>query len=217
MKLQKFTCLSLALPLLGLAAPAAQAQEQYELGGLAVFSLYKSANVASGPTTGSVGFQPGVAGGGFIGHIMNDRLGGEIRYLYAWNKLRLKSNGESTNFNAQSHIVNYDLLIYPTSAERRWRPFVAVGGGVKVFQGTGTENFLQPLSNLALLTKTDETLPTLDFGAGVRIQMGGNKVFRIEFRDYITEVPKVFDAAPGARISGILHHWVPAFGFSWTF
>ena len=44
-----------------------------------------------------------------------------------------------------------------------------------------------------------------------------NAILRIEFRDYLTKVPKVFAASPGARISGLLHQWVPAIGISWTF
>ena len=217
MRYQPFAGLLLALPLLILAAPPAQAQGQYEFGGLALFSGYTGASVNSGPVGGTVGFQPGVAGGAFLGHTLNDRLGGEIRYLYSWNKMKLSSGGTSTDFNGQSHIINYDVLIYIPHREGRVRPYLAGGGGVKIFEGTGAEQAFQPLSNLALLTHTKETLPTVDFGAGVRIRMGGNKIFRLEFRDYITKVPNVFAASPGAKISGIMHQWTPAFGFSWTF
>ena len=217
MRKRSFPGLLLALPLLSLMALPAQAQGQYEFGGLALFSGYKGASVNSGPVGGSVGFQPGVSGGAYIGHTMNDRVGGEIRYLFSWNKLKLKSGGASTDFNGRSHIVNYDVLVYPFRPDARVRPYLAAGAGVTVFQGTGAEQAFQPLSNLALLTKTREALPTGDFGAGVRFRMSGNKIFRVEFRDYISKVPKVFEASPGASISGLLHHWTPAFGFSWTF
>ena len=94
---------------------------------------------------------------------------------------------------------------------------MAGGGGLKFYQGTGAEQAFQPLSNLALLTKTNETLPTVDFGGGVKFHVSRRTAISVEFRDYITKVPKVFAAAPGASISGVLHQWVPAFGISWTF
>jgi hypothetical protein len=201
---------------LGLAVPAA-AQNRVEIGGLALITTYRSASVASGPSVGSVGFKPGPSAGGFLGQTMGDHFGGEIRYLYSQNDLKLSSGGTEAKFSGRSHIVNYDFLIYAAGRESRVRPFAAVGGGLKRYQGTGSEQAFQPLMNLALLTKTSETLPTADFGGGVKVHFSRNASMRIEFRDYITKVPRVFEASPGARISGLLHHWVPAIGISWTF
>ncbi|MBI3665153.1 MAG: outer membrane beta-barrel protein [Acidobacteria bacterium] len=194
-----------------------QAQDRFELGGLALATAYRGTGVQSGSTVGSIGFQPGPAGGGFVGQTMSDRIGGELRYLFAQNNLKLSSGGTETTFSGRSHIVAYDLLIYASRRNARIRPFLAGGGGLKYYQGTGTEQEVQALMNLALLSKTNEALPTADFGAGVKFRTSRNTMVRIEFRDYITKVPKIFTAAPGATISGILHQWVPAFGFSWTF
>lgn len=197
--------------------PAAPAQQSFEIGGLVLATAYRSAEVRSGPAAGSVGFRPGPAGGAFVGQNLSDQLGGELRYLYMQNDLKLSSGGAKTTFSGRCHVINYDLLVYPTGRGARTSLYLAGGGGVKYYQGTGTEQPFQPLSNLAILTRTNEALLTVDFGGGLRIQASERVSFRAEFRDYITKVPKVFGASPGAKISGIFHQWAPAFGVSWTF
>ena len=109
-------------------------------------------------------------------------------------------------------------MIYAAGRDAHIRPYFAGGGGLKYYQGTGTEQAFQPLSNLALLTRTNEALPMGDFGGGIKFRPTGRMTFRVELRDYITKVPsKVLAASPGARSSGIFHQWAPAFGVSWTF
>jgi hypothetical protein len=208
----------LPLMFLMLLSPlAVPGQNRAEIGGLALVTGYRSTAVASGPSIGSVGFAPGPSFGGFLGQTMGDHFGGEIRYLYAQNDLKVKSGGTEAKFGGRSHILNYDLLYYFSGREARIRPFAAGGIGMKRYQGTGAETAFQPLSNLALLTKTSETLLAGDFGGGVKVHFSRNAALRFEFRDYITKVPKIFEPSPGARISGLLHHWVPAVGISWTF
>ena len=196
---------------------ALEAENRAEIGGLALVTSYRSADVKSGPRVGAVGFQPGPSAGGFLGQTMGEHFGGEIRYLFARNDLKLSSGGTQAKFAGRSHIINYDMLAYATGRRARIRPYAAFGGGLKRYQGTGTEQAFQPLSNLALLTKTSETLPAADFGGGVKFHLSRNASLRFEFRDYLTKVPRVFEPSPGARISGLLHHWVPAIGFSWIF
>lgn len=207
---------ALVISVLALAGVAA-AQTSMEIGALALATAYRSAGVKSGPTVGSIGFQPGPSAGAFLGQTMSNHFGGELRYLYAQNDLKVRSGGTEATFSGRSHVVNYDLLVYATPRNSKVRPYVAAGGGIKFYQGTGAEQAFQPLSNLALLTRTSEALPTADFGAGIKIRASRRTTFRLEFRDYITKVPKVFAASPGAQFSGILHQWVPAFGVSWAF
>ncbi len=203
--------------ILSAAGSTLQAQRSYEVGALALATAYRNAGVRSGPAIGSIGFQPGPSFGAFLGQNMSDHFGGEIRYLYAQNDLKVTSGGTEAKFSGRSHSIGYDLLVFATGRRSRIRPFVAAGGGLKYYQGTGAEQPFQPLSNLAILTRTNDTLPAVDFGGGVKIQASRHTVFRVEFRDYITKIPKIFAASPGANISGLMHQWVPAFGVSWTF
>lgn len=198
------------------AVPAA-AQNEFEVGALGLISDYRSVGVSNGNASGDVGPGLGFSGGFVLGQNMSDRWGGEFRYLYFRNDLELSGGGSEAELGAQSHAVHYDVLYYFKDPDARIRPYVAAGFGVKHFQGTGKEDPFQPLSNLALLTATSETKPAGDFGVGVKFRVGSRMMFRVEFRDYVTGIPKeVMAAAPGAVIDGdILHQWAPLFGFSY--
>lgn len=204
-----------------LAQPAAgqKVAPEYEIGALGLISDYRSVGVTNGAgQTGSVGPGLGVSGGFVLGQHMSNRWGGEFRYLYSRNELQLTSGSQSASFNSQAHLIHYDVLYYFADPDSRFRPYVAGGGGLKRYQGVGTEDPFQPLSNLALLTKTSENKPMGDFGVGVKFRVTRHAIIRVEFRDYITGVPKeVIAAAPGAKINGgLLHQWAPIFGISWT-
>ncbi len=209
--------LSILLTVLAVT-PSVLAQQNFEAGGLAVISAYRDADVVrSGATIGGVGFRPGPAGGLYFSQTMADRLGGEIRFIYAHNDLRVRSGGADADFAAKSYILNYDLLYYFAPRDAKVRPFVAGGGGMKVYQGTGAEVAFQPLSNVAMLTRTNETKGMLDFGAGLKVQLSSNAVLRVEVRDYVTEVPRQFATGVGTTFQGLMHHWAPAIGIGWTF
>ncbi len=206
------------LLLLGFLVQPLLAQNRAEVGALGTFTFYRSVDVASSTGSGTVGPQIGPGGGFVLGQNMGNRWGGEIRYLYFRNDLQVESGSQDAQLGAQSHAVHYDVLYYFSDPDVAVRPYVAAGFGLKHYQGTGAETPFQPLSNLALLTRTSEMLPAGDFGAGVKLRFGNNMTFRVEFRDYITGVPKkVIAAAPGADLDGILHQFVPIFGLSWTF
>ncbi|MCB1019659.1 MAG: outer membrane beta-barrel protein [Bryobacterales bacterium] len=200
--------------------PSAQAQnKELEIGALGLISDYRAVTV-SGPSGATAKAGPGLgfSGGFVLGQSMGNRWGGEFRYLYFRNDLELSSAGQEATLGAQSHAIHYDVLYYLSDPDARIRPYVAGGGGVKYFQGTGTEDPFQPLSNLALLTKTSQAKPMGDVGVGVKIRIGSRAVFRVEVRDYVTAVPdKVIAAAPGAKMSGVLHQIAPLFGITWTF
>jgi len=48
---------------------------------------------------------------------------------------RIESGGASTTFGAVTNEVHYDMMFH-TSSKARVQVFLAVGGGVKIFQGT---------------------------------------------------------------------------------
>ena len=201
-----------------LAAPVA-AQSEVEIGALGLISDYTSLDVSNSARSGNVGPGFGFSGGFILGQAMSNRWGGEFRYLYFKNDLELDAGSDSADLGAQSHAVHYDVLYYFKDPDVRVRPFVAAGFGVKHYQGTGSEDPFQPGNDLALLTATNQTMFMGDVGVGVKFRVGKRAMFRVEFRDYMTGVPKdVIAASPGADLQGgILHHWAPLFGITWTF
>jgi hypothetical protein len=208
-----------AAVMLGLSLQPAFAQGNVEIGALGLISTYSSANVTSPVGSGTVGPGLGLSGGFVLGQTINNRWGGEFRYVYFRNDLELKSGSESADLGAQSHAIHYDLLYYFSDLDAKVRPYVAGGFGMKYYQGTGAEDPFQPMQeDLAILTKTNEVMPAGDFGVGVKWRFGKSTIFRLEFRDYVTAVPKkLITPAPGADLGGLLHHWAPFFGITWTF
>ncbi|MBM3738291.1 MAG: hypothetical protein FJW39_21115 [Acidobacteria bacterium] len=199
------------------AAGSALAQ-QWEVGGLAGGGFYRDKSVTGPRGTGSAGFQRGFSAGGWLGHNSTGRVGGEIRYLYQSNPMQVRSGSNSYSFSGHSHAFHYDFLLHANSIEEPIRPFLAVGGGMKVFRGTGTERAIQPLSNVAILTRTLQWQPVITFGGGVKVRLGSKMTLRAEVRDYLSPFPKdVILPAPGAKLGGWLHDITPMVGISYLF
>jgi hypothetical protein len=199
------------------AAPALLAQ-QWEVGAQGGGSLYLNNSVTGSRGSGDVGFKPGIAAGGWLGHSTGGRLGGEIRYLFQRNDMKVASGGTSYAFGGVAHSVHYDLLIHKGSSEDRVRPFFAVGGGIKGYRGTGKEVALQPLINVAILTQTQQWQPMLSFGGGVKWTLGPRTLLRAEVRDFVTPFPTdVILPTPGNKVSGWVHSITPLIGISYTF
>ena len=201
----------------GLIALPAFAQPKYEVGLLGLLSSYQSADVTAPSNSGKTGADFGGGGGLLVGQT-GDRWGGELRYLYSKNDFKVESGSQSASLAGQSHTIHYDVLFYLKDSDSAVRPFLAVGGGAKVFHPTGAEQEFQELSDLVLLTRTTQTRPVGDFGGGVKIRAGDSTAFRIEFRDYVSPTPKeVLTPSIGADVGDILHQWTALVGFSWTF
>jgi hypothetical protein len=174
--------------------------------------------VTSGSASGKAGFKYGLAAGAVAGHDMYERLSGEFHYLYRVSDLKVTGGGQEAEFNGESHIIHYDLVYHTAGRGERIRPFVAGGAGLKVYRGTGAERAYQPASAFALLTRTQELKPMVSAGGGVKAALTERLQLRVEIRDYITPFPKVVVApAPGARIKGWLHDFVPTVGISVRF
>ncbi len=194
--------------------PQAEAQ-RFEFGGGAGGSFYKNATVSSGAGDAKAGFGPGFAATVYVGQNLYDRLSGEVRYSYAHNGMKLKGDAAQATFGARSHMLHYDVVYHGAPAEARVRTFVFGGGGLKGYQGTGTEAAYQPLQSYALLTKTSQWMPMVTFGAGVKLRFGNKMLLRVEFRDYVTQFPKdVIAPVPGAKVGGWLHNFMPMVGLS---
>ncbi|MGH9668119.1 MAG: outer membrane beta-barrel protein [Bryobacteraceae bacterium] len=195
-------------------APSAFAQK-WEFGGGVGGGFYTSETVTSPSGSAGAKFNMGVAGSAWLGNTNSRRLGGELRYDYQMGDMHLGSNGTTANFGAQTHAVHYDILLQPGSSEGRVRPFVAFGGGIKVYRGTGAEQVYQPLEDIALLTKVNQIEPLVSAGAGLKFRFTNRINFRLEVHDYLTPFPRnVIAPAQNAKVGGWLQDIVPMFGIS---
>lgn len=215
--MRTFWTRALAVSSLTIAASLPSLAQQWEVGALGGGTFHLDRPV-TGAVSGKAGIKPGFTAGGWIGHNSVGRWGGEIRYQFQRADLKASSNGQSVTFAAQSQIVNYDILFHSNSSEDSVRPFVAFGGGLKGYRGTGTERAFQPLSNVAILSAVQQWQPMLSFGGGVKWRVGNRLMMRAEVRDFVTQFPKdVILPSPGNKISGWLHDITPMFGVSYLF
>jgi hypothetical protein len=162
----------------------------------------------------TAGFAPGAAFGGYVGYNSYRHIGGELRYGFLQSDLKLSGGGTSATFAGQSHVLHYDVIFH-THNNKKAQLFAAVGGGMKIFRGTGAESAYQPLSQYGYFTKTQVLMPMGDFGAGVKFAISRKVYLRTEFRDYITAFPtQVLTPPAGTKYGSILHDIVPMVGIS---
>src|SRR5690349_14224143 len=163
--------------------------QKFEFGVAGGGSFYNSRQITNSRGNADAGFNNGWAASVNIGNNMYSHLGGEIRYTYLNNEAQLSGGGGKATFSSVGHAVHYDFLLHATDLESNVRPYVAVGGGVKWFSGTGNEVAAQPLSNVALLTKTTEVKGLLSVGGGVKFRLTNRVLLRLDVHDYITPFP----------------------------
>ncbi len=199
-----------AAVLLALTASHAALAQKWEIGGGAGGSFYTGKTVSRSSLTADAKFNNGWGATGYVGHNMYSLVGGELRYTFLKNDARLASGGTNATFGANAHAIHYDVLLHVAKADSPIRPFVSVGGGIKVFQGTGNEVVAQPLGNFAYLTKTTEFKPLVTFGAGVKFNVNRRMGFRAEVKDYFSQFPReVIAPASGSSLaSGWIHNFV---------
>jgi len=194
--------------------PAALAQT-WEVGLAGSGSFYTSETVQNPAGNGSAGLADGFGASAWLGNSVTSTIGGELRYDYEHSDLRLSSNGTSVNFGGQTNAIHYDFLLHFASSESHVRPFVAAGAGVKLFSGTGAEQAFQPLSNLALLTKTSQIEPVISVGGGVKFSLSKSATLRLEVHDYLSPFPtSIIAPAQGSKIGGWLSDFVVSAGLS---
>lgn len=206
------------LLLLAILAASLCFGQTWELGGAAGGGFYHDATITKGSGSAQAGFEPRVSISAVLGQNMGDHFGGELRYTFRDGNSELKSGGQEANMDAAAHAVHYDVLFYATPRDRKLRPYAAVGGGIKYYKTTGAEELVQPLSNFAFLTHANEVEGLLSAGGGLKYSINEHWLIRVDFRYYATPFPdKLFVAAPGAKINGWLHDFVPLAGIDWTF
>jgi outer membrane protein with beta-barrel domain len=206
---------TLRLSLMLLTAATAFAQ-QWEVGGAAGGGFLPGVPVTGSMGSATAGFQSGFTAGVFVGQNLYRHISGEIRYNFLQSNLKLASGGTTATFSGNAHAVYYDVLIHTNRRESRAELYAAVGGGMKIFRGTGTEAAFQPLSQFAYFTKTQAVKPMLSVGGGVKFRLAPHMTLRTEFRDFVTPFPKdLITPAPGAKVGRLLHDFVPMVGISY--
>lgn len=207
----------IAVTTMFLAASAAGCfGQQWEFGGMGGAGFLSNVNVSSPAGSATTGFQTGAAVGGFVGQNLYPHLSGELRYAYLESDLHIASGGTNAIFTGSAHVLHYDLLWHTNRKGSRMQAFAAVGGGMKIFRGTGTEEAYQPNYQFGYMTKTQQLKPMGDIGAGLRFTLTPRLFLRTEFRDYITAFPtQVIAPAPGAKFGNVLHDFVPMMSLSY--
>jgi hypothetical protein len=184
--------------------------ENWEIGGGAGGGFYNSLTATSSAGQAAAGIARGPAFTVYLGQSLYPHFSGEIRYAYGSGDLTLDSGGAEARFRSVSHAFHYDVLVHPARARGRLRPFLAAGGGCKLFRGTGEESAYQPLSSFALLTQTQQWEPVVTAGGGVELLLSRHVKLRAELLDYMSPMPsKVITPAPGATLGGWLHQLTP--------
>jgi len=192
-----------------LAGAQAWAQK-WTLGALVGYPFDSCSTVRQGAGSGRAGIASGGLAGVEAGQDLYEHLGGEFRYLFRFSDLKVSAGASQVRFAGRSHLAHYDLLLYARVQSARARPYVAIGGGVRLYQGTGEEAAFQPLSRYAILTRTRQLTGMGSFGGGIKMKLGARSWLRFEMRDYLTPFPKtVIAPGPGAQLGKWLHDLAP--------
>lgn len=204
--------------LLLIAAAGACYAQSWEFGGVGGAGFLSNVNVSSPLGSAKAGFEPGGAFGAFLGQSIGSHFAGEIRYEFLQSNLQLSSAGSTARFSGIAHAIHYDFIWHTNRKDSPVQFFAAVGGGMKMWQGTGTEEAYQPLSQYGYFTKTHEVKPMGSVGAGITYRVSQRIYLRTEFRDFITPFPtKLIAPAPNAKYGSILHDFVPMVGMDYVF
>jgi hypothetical protein len=209
---------SLILSVVILAAATAASAQEWEFGAVGGGSLLSDVSVSGPAGKATAGFAPGAAFGAFFGENLYKHLTGEIRYEYLQSDLRLSSGGQTTApFSGAEQAVHFDMVYHTNRKESRTQFFASLGGGVKVFRGTGEPQAYQALSQFGYLTQTQDVKPMVSVGAGLTYQLAPRIFLRAEIRDFITAFPtQLITPAPGMKFGSLLNDIVPLVGITYV-
>ena len=199
--------------------PQTHDEARFEFGGGIGGSFSPARTIKGQGGSADASLPRGIMGSVWLGHNMYRLVGGEFRYDFETGDYKLKGNGQEVSFGGRSHSVHYDILVHFSPLGSKVRPYVLAGGGVKRYEGTGAERaFQSTLTRIAVLSRTNELQPMMTFGAGIKMNIGRNLNFRVEFRDTLTPFPgKVILPTTGGSPGGLVHDFTPLAGISYVF
>ena len=208
----------LALLSLAVAACATGCLAQsWELGGGIGYGWTLDSGVTNTPNGTHVGHE---ARGAFT--IVADEnpynyIGGEFQYLFRPGGVQLRSNGITETASGYSNVIVYNLMVHMTPKESNFRPFVAVGAGIKVY--TNSEPLMpQPLSSSAFLAQGTQVEPALSFAGGAKFLLPHHVQLRLDTRVYAGPTPdRLVLAIRPSRTKGWIFDFVPMLSVAYVF
>ena len=204
--------------LLLLASGLCAFAQQWEVGGIGGAGFLNTVNVSGAAGSAKAGFAPGVAAGAFFGQNLNAHWSGEVRYEFFDSSLKLSGGGSSSSFSGIAHAIHYDLIYHTNRKHSPVQFFAAIGGGMKIFEGTGTQQAYQPLMQYGYFTQTHQLKPMISVGGGITYKVSERVYLRTEIRDFISPFPTAVIAPPqGVSYGSILQNIVPMVGISYVF
>src|SRR5262245_50325103 len=111
--------------------------QKWEFGAAGGASFYTGKDIVNRAGTAETGFSTGYTATAWLGQDSFNHVGGEIRYHYNKNDMKLSAGGTKVGFSGDSHTIGYNVLIHTSPKTAKIRPYVLFGGGVKIFRGTG--------------------------------------------------------------------------------
>jgi hypothetical protein len=221
------TLLIMAVPVL------AQTQYRFEVFGGGTFPTDKDFQLGypqvSPPMDLAHEYEAGFRGGVRLGVDGRGHWGQDFLYSYGANSSRIvnRSNGADFAFTPRIHQAAWNLLWYPggLSIKTGSFPYLTAGVGGTIF-AVSQETVNQAMDpNLAGLGKLrTECTFTFNAGGGVRIRLRERYGIRVDFRDFISEVPTYglpeSSSDPNATVypaTGLFHQFEFSFAFVYYF
>jgi hypothetical protein len=203
------------LALLVIAASSCFAQ-RWEIGGLGAYGWYHDASITNQEGSASVGISPKGGIGAVFGENLYKYIGGEVRWMYIFGQPQVKANGIEVARPGFSNLVHYDLLVHIAPQETKVRPFVAVGGGVRIYSVSRWD--LDQNTPFGYTRSRNDAQALISAGAGVKYAVAHGLQLRLDFRTYITPLPTDIFRLPGRVVThGWLYNFVPSVGVGYLF
>jgi len=192
--------------------------QPFEIGGAIGYGVYRDGTIFGPGASAQAGIRNRFAAGWLVGEDLYEHFSGEIRYLYQDGHPFLATSSVKSDMQGQSHAFHYDLLFHLTRRDRKLRPFLAAGVGVKGYIVAGPAPNPQALPNIASLVTQDEWKLLVTIGGGVKYRLPKNVVLRGDFLDYLTAFPRR-QIAPALNNTarGIFQQFTPMFGVGYSF
>ena len=163
--------------------------QQWEFGGGAGYGWPLNASLTGLASPGHAGFAPHAAFTVVFDENMYNYIGGEAQYTFRSGGTQLRSDGITETAPGYSNILVYNLMFHVRPRESKFRPFAAVGGGIRIYTNSGSV-VPQPLAGFALLTRGTQVEPAVSFDGGMKYTMPRHHVqLRVDLRVYTSPTP----------------------------